>query len=46
MDLPELEPATLKKVSELLPPYGNYGNPLDTTAGFAPEFACQAWSRL
>ena len=37
LDLPELEPATLKKVSELLPPYGNYGNPLDTTAGFAPE---------
>jgi acyl-CoA synthetase (NDP forming) len=37
MDLPELEPATLKKVGELLPPYGNYGNPLDTTAGFAPD---------
>jgi acyl-CoA synthetase (NDP forming) len=37
LDLPELEPATLKKVSELLPAYGNYGNPLDTTAGFAPE---------
>jgi acyl-CoA synthetase (NDP forming) len=37
LDLPELEPATLKKVNELLPPYGNYGNPLDTTAGFMPE---------
>ena len=37
MDLPELEPATLKTVSQLLPPYGNYGNPLDTTAGFTPD---------
>ena len=37
LDLPELEPATLKKVSELLPSYGNYGNPLDTTAGFTPD---------
>jgi acyl-CoA synthetase (NDP forming) len=37
LELPELEPATLKKVSELLPPYGNYGNPLDTTAGFTPD---------
>jgi acyl-CoA synthetase (NDP forming) len=33
--LPELEPATLKKVSEVLPAYGNYGNPLDVTAGFS-----------
>src|SRR6185295_4133436 len=37
LDLPNLEPATLKKVNELLPPYGNYGNPLDTTAGFSPD---------
>jgi acetate---CoA ligase (ADP-forming) len=37
LDLPELEPATLKKISETLPPYGNYGNPLDTTAGFVPS---------
>ncbi len=36
LDLPELEPATLKKISETLPSYGNYGNPLDTTAGFTP----------
>jgi acyl-CoA synthetase (NDP forming) len=35
--LPELEPATLKKVGEMLPAYGNYGNPLDTTAGFTPD---------
>ena len=37
LDLPELEPATLKKVSEVLPAYGNYGNPLDVTAGFSPD---------
>ena len=37
LELPELEPATLKKVSEGLPSYGNYGNPLDVTAGFAPD---------
>ena len=37
LELPELTPATLKKISETLPSYGNYGNPLDTTAGFAPS---------
>ena len=37
LDLPELDPATLKKVSEVLPAYGNYGNPLDVTAGFSPD---------
>ena len=37
LELPELEPATLQKIRETLPPYGNYGNPLDTTAGFAPS---------
>jgi acyl-CoA synthetase (NDP forming) len=36
LDIPELEPATLKKISETLPAYGNYSNPLDTTAGFTP----------
>jgi acetate---CoA ligase (ADP-forming) len=36
LDLPELEPATLKAIGETLPAYGNYGNPLDTTAGFTP----------
>jgi len=36
LDLPELEPATLKIISDTLPSYGNYGNPLDTTAGFVP----------
>src|SRR5580704_1422444 len=36
LELPELEPETLKKFNEVLPPYGNYGNPLDTTAGFTP----------
>jgi acetate---CoA ligase (ADP-forming) len=36
LDLPELEPATLKILNETLPSYGDYGNPLDTTAGFLP----------
>jgi acyl-CoA synthetase (NDP forming) len=36
LELPGLELATLKKIRETLPSYGNYGNPLDTTAGFAP----------
>jgi acyl-CoA synthetase (NDP forming) len=36
LDIPELEPATLKKIGDVLPSYGNYGNPLDTTAGFTP----------
>jgi acyl-CoA synthetase (NDP forming) len=36
LEIPELEPATLKKIREVLPSYGNYGNPLDTTAGFTP----------
>jgi acetate---CoA ligase (ADP-forming) len=37
LELPELEPDTLKKVSAVLPAYGNYGNPLDVTAGFSPD---------
>ena len=37
LEIPDLEPETLKKISEALPPYGNYGNPLDTTAGFTPS---------
>jgi acyl-CoA synthetase (NDP forming) len=36
LDLPELEPATLETIKKGLPSYGNYGNPLDTTAGFTP----------
>jgi acetate---CoA ligase (ADP-forming) len=36
LDLPELDPATLKIIGDTLPAYGNYGNPLDTTAGFTP----------
>src|SRR5262249_34751928 len=34
LELPALDAATLKKVSEVLPAYGNYGNPHDVTAGF------------
>jgi acyl-CoA synthetase (NDP forming) len=37
LDIPELEPATLKTVGAVLPAYGNYGNPLDVTAGFSPD---------
>jgi len=37
LDLPELEPATLKTIKQTLPSYGTFGNPLDTTAGFSPE---------
>lgn len=36
LEIPELEPATLKAIAGVLPSYGNYGNPLDTTAGFTP----------
>jgi acyl-CoA synthetase (NDP forming) len=37
LDIPELAPATLEKVRAVLPAYGNYGNPLDATAGFSLE---------
>jgi acyl-CoA synthetase (NDP forming) len=37
LDLPELAPETLEAVKKALPSYGNYGNPLDTTAGFTPS---------
>ena len=36
LDFPTLAPATHKKLNEVLPAFGNYGNPLDVTAGFAP----------
>jgi acyl-CoA synthetase (NDP forming) len=35
LEIPDLDPATLKKVKEVLPAFGNYGNPLDVTAGFS-----------
>jgi acyl-CoA synthetase (NDP forming) len=35
-EFPAVEPATLKIFEDTLPPYGNYGNPLDATAGFTP----------
>jgi acetate---CoA ligase (ADP-forming) len=37
LDLPELHPETLRRVREVLPSYGNYGNPLDVTAGFSQD---------
>jgi len=37
LELPALDAATLKKIREVLPAYGNYGNPLDVTAGFSPD---------
>ncbi len=37
LDLPTLNDATLNKVAAVLPAYGNYGNPLDVTAGFAAD---------
>jgi acetate---CoA ligase (ADP-forming) len=37
LDIPELAPATIARLKEVLPAYGNYGNPLDTTAGFSQE---------
>ena len=46
LDLPELDPATLEKVRGVLPAYGNYGNPLDVTAGFTPEMLPTAVSAL
>jgi acyl-CoA synthetase (NDP forming) len=36
-EFPQVEPETLKRFEEILPPYGNYGNPLDVTAGFTPQ---------
>jgi acyl-CoA synthetase (NDP forming) len=35
-EFPAVEPATLKIFDDTLPAYGNYGNPLDATAGFTP----------
>ncbi len=37
LDFPELEPSTMKLLTEVLPAYGNYGNPLDVTAGFSQD---------
>jgi len=37
IDFPQFTPETMKFLNETLPAFGNYGNPLDTTAGFSPE---------
>jgi acyl-CoA synthetase (NDP forming) len=36
LEFPQVESSTLKVFNDTLPPYGNYGNPLDVTAGFTP----------
>jgi acyl-CoA synthetase (NDP forming) len=37
LELPQLTPETMKLVTGVLPAFGNYGNPLDVTAGSAPD---------
>jgi acyl-CoA synthetase (NDP forming) len=37
LEIPDLDPATLETIKKGLPSYGNYGNPLDVTAGFTPS---------
>jgi acetate---CoA ligase (ADP-forming) len=37
LEIPELASETISRLKEVLPAYGNYGNPLDTTAGFSQE---------
>jgi acyl-CoA synthetase (NDP forming) len=46
LELPELEPDTLKQLSAVLPTFGNYGNPLDVTAGFSPDALAVATKAL
>ena len=37
LEVPTIEPHTLKVFNEVLPAFGTYGNPLDTTAGVRTE---------
>jgi acyl-CoA synthetase (NDP forming) len=37
LEIPALTPETMKVLNDVLPAFGNYGNPLDVTAGSAPE---------
>jgi acyl-CoA synthetase (NDP forming) len=37
LDLPQLTPDTMTLLNSVLPAFGNYGNPLDVTAGSAPD---------
>lgn len=37
LDIPPLAPETMTLLNSVLPAYGNYGNPLDVTAGVAPD---------
>jgi acyl-CoA synthetase (NDP forming) len=46
LELPELEGATLTKIKQVLPSFGNYGNPLDVTAGFSPDALAVATKAL
>ena len=44
LEFPQVDPATLKTFQEILPAYGNYGNPLDVTAG-SRQRRCRRRSR-
>jgi acetate---CoA ligase (ADP-forming) len=46
LDFPQVEPATLQIFKDTLPAYGNYGNPLDVTAGFTPALLAPAVKAL
>jgi acyl-CoA synthetase (NDP forming) len=37
LDFPALAASTNELLEKILPSFGNYGNPLDTTAGFTPD---------
>src|SRR5262249_46840871 len=46
LEVPDLQPETLQRLREVLPSFGNYGNPLDVTAGFSPEALAVATKAL
>ncbi len=46
LDFPQVEPSTLQVFKDTLPSYGNYGNPLDVTAGFTADVLPRAVKAL
>src|SRR5262249_14140425 len=46
LEVPDLQPETLQRLREVLPSFGNYGNPLDVTAGFSPDALAVATKAL